>query len=139
MFTLKFISSFDNGLTQDVVCCHHYCIDTKFMTPNGETHTDGKRIFRLHNGQMQEFVDGVWQDAFYLSHSALENIYPITKNNYKDFNCVFEVTIYKDMTKTEGVSYHVSEHPLEVPHHQVCYVENVHGKTIERFGSLPKK
>lgn len=91
MFTLKFISRFDNNYSQNVICCAHYHVYSRFV-PDGDV-------------------------GYY----------------------TYEITIYKDMTTVDGVSYRVSEHPLEVPHHQVCYVENVHGKTIERFGSLPKK
>lgn len=51
--------------------------------------------------------------------------------NFKDR---VEVTVYKDYTSQDGVTYTVS--PLKnetVAHFQTCYVENINGKTIDRI------
>lgn len=52
-------------------------------------------------------------------------------NTYHFKNRV-EVTVYKDFTSVEGVTYTLSEEDLlGKPYWQVCYVENVNGKTID--------
>jgi len=42
------------------------------------------------------------------------------------------VTVYKGMTQTDGVEYHVNDgHNLA---YDICYVENSSGKTIDSMG-----
>lgn len=47
---------------------------------------------------------------------------------------VYEVSIYKEHTSTEGVVYNVAQRDIGKPYWETCYVENSSGKTIERFG-----
>ena len=44
-----------------------------------------------------------------------------------------EVTVYKDYTSQDGVTYTVSLCEPDMPHFQRCYVENMNGKTIDRI------
>lgn len=46
---------------------------------------------------------------------------------------VTEITIYKNYSTTEGVSYKVSLNDLSVPHFKYAFIENSNGKTIDHI------
>lgn len=45
---------------------------------------------------------------------------------------VCEVTLYKDFTTMNGVTYRIAK-KLPTPHYTYAYIENSQGKTIEHF------
>lgn len=45
---------------------------------------------------------------------------------------VTEITIYKDMTTQDGITYRVAK-DISVPHWNYAYIENSSGKTIEHI------
>lgn len=51
-------------------------------------------------------------------------------------NKTIEITIYKDFTSVDGVTYFLSNVDVGRPYFQSCYVENLQGKTIEAFKPL---
>ena len=53
-------------------------------------------------------------------------------NVYRFDNRV-EITLYKDFTSTDGVTYTVCQSEIEKPHFKVCYIENINGKTIDKI------
>ena len=54
-----------------------------------------------------------------------------THYNTYHFKNRVEVTLYKDFTSVDGVTYTLAEEDIGKPHWQVCYVENLNGKTID--------
>lgn len=45
---------------------------------------------------------------------------------------VVEITLYKDFTTQEGVTYRIADY-LEIPHWKYAFIENSSGKTIDHI------
>ncbi|AGG58301.1 hypothetical protein VPDG_00140 [Vibrio phage henriette 12B8] len=71
------------------------------------------------------YQDNNRYDVLYANH------YMISKFLH-DGNRVVEITLYKDFTTTNGVTYRVAKE-LPTPHFSYAYIENAAGKTIEKF------
>lgn len=56
--------------------------------------------------------------------------------NVYRFSDRVEITLYKDYTSVDGVTYTLSEKDIERPYWQCCFVENSSGKTIDRISPL---
>lgn len=59
------------------------------------------------------------------THVLSCNHYAIYKN--KTFT---ELSLYKDFTTQNGVTYNISSEDIGIPTFEICYVENINGKTI---------
>ena len=53
--------------------------------------------------------------------------------NVYQFKNRVEITLYKDFTSENGVTYTIADEDIDKPRWQVCYVENINGKTIDKI------
>ena len=70
---------------------------------------------------------------YYDDYTRSETILCCPHYNVYRYKGKIEITLYKDYTSAEGVTYTLADKDIGIPYWEVCYVENVNGKTIEKI------